>query len=266
MAKAATYCCGRSFMEIVYRVSIADGFHHSNSFRNSSTARWMDLRRCLDGRCRFVWQRLAAHIFALCGPAHAMKNATGGLMSSCKVLYYGSLYADPAGALQNGLPVPAFVRKDSMSDRLAALLCNPMFLLQDQDTQLLDSSAIAWNVLGWFGMFLGVFGWFWDLFRCERIDKFLWTSMKCTHQGSPGYFGKAVLVLANCKHVCTGEIEENRLLKQVLENCLGFLLICSGQTPVMKCWKHLSCYVVWTELPDQAFCKEWKKGLESNGQ
>eukprot|EP00435_Cladocopium_sp_Y103_P024467 s2243_g6.t1 len=67
-------------------------------------------------------------LYALCGAAHAMKNACGQLMSSGRVLFFGRHYADAAGALAHGLPLPAFGRKDAMSDRLCALLCNPLFL------------------------------------------------------------------------------------------------------------------------------------------
>ena len=75
-------------------------------------------------------------LYALCGSAHAMKNACGQLMSSGRVLFFGHYYADASGGLPMGLPLPAFVRKDAMSDRLSALLCNPLFLLRDAEPSL----------------------------------------------------------------------------------------------------------------------------------
>ena len=85
-------------------------------------------------------------LYALCAPAHAMKNAAGQLMSSGRVLFYGEHYADAAGALSNGLPAPAFSRKDAMSDRLCALLCNPMFVLRDADTCCLFSTVFIFQM------------------------------------------------------------------------------------------------------------------------
>ena len=85
-------------------------------------------------------------LYALCGAAHAMKNACGQLMSSGRVLFFGHYYADASGALALGLPLPVFVRKDAMSDRLSSLLCNPLFLLRDADPSLhMFASTISNN-------------------------------------------------------------------------------------------------------------------------
>eukprot|EP00435_Cladocopium_sp_Y103_P041609 s486_g11.t1 len=92
------------------------------------------LMHCLTGTGRAL--------YALCAPAHAMKNAAGQVMSSGRVLFYGEHYADASGALSNGLPMPAFSRKDAMSDRLCALLCNPMFVIRDADTCYLMISYV----------------------------------------------------------------------------------------------------------------------------
>ena len=70
-------------------------------------------------------------IYAMPGPAHAAKNAAGQVCAAGKVLHFGTFAADAAGALSHGLPVPAFARKDAMSDRLCSLLCNPLFLVSD---------------------------------------------------------------------------------------------------------------------------------------
>ena len=40
-------------------------------------------------------------------------------------------WADAAGALSHGLSVPAFARKDAMSDWLCSLLCDSLFLVSD---------------------------------------------------------------------------------------------------------------------------------------
>lgn len=74
-----------------------------------------------------------SYIFALPGPAHACKNSAGQVMSECKLLHFGSYAADCAGALSLDMPIPAFCRKDPMSDRLCSLLSNPFFLVHCDD-------------------------------------------------------------------------------------------------------------------------------------
>lgn len=69
-------------------------------------------------------------VFALAGPAHSTKNAAGQLVSPSKVLYFGRFFSDAAGTLQYSMPVPAFMRKDAMSDRLCSLLSSPLFLVE----------------------------------------------------------------------------------------------------------------------------------------
>ena len=70
-------------------------------------------------------------LYLLPGPAHAVKNAAAQVASESKVLYFGQHMADPTGAVTNGMPIPAYGRKDAMSDRLCSLFSNPLFLLQD---------------------------------------------------------------------------------------------------------------------------------------
>lgn len=69
------------------------------------------------------------YVFALAGPAHSTKNAAGQLVSTSKVLYFGRFFSDAAGTLQNSMPLPAFMRRDAMSDRLCSLLSSPLFLV-----------------------------------------------------------------------------------------------------------------------------------------
>lgn len=69
-------------------------------------------------------------IYCLSGVAHAVKNSAGQTMSETKVLFYGKHFVDSTGALQFSLPVPAYCRKDAMSDRLTSLLSNPYFLIR----------------------------------------------------------------------------------------------------------------------------------------
>ncbi|CAK9022434.1 unnamed protein product [Durusdinium trenchii] len=76
------------------------------------------LPRCPMKICKVKGQPL----FAITGPAHSVKNAASQLMSATKVLYYGNFAADPTPMLEHDLPLPAYVRKDAMSDRFAVLL------------------------------------------------------------------------------------------------------------------------------------------------
>ena len=69
------------------------------------------------------------YIYLMPGVAHALKNANGQLTSELRVLYFGRYWADPSGTLANAMPLPAFSRLDPMSDRLAALLMSPQFLV-----------------------------------------------------------------------------------------------------------------------------------------
>ena len=73
--------------------------------------------------------------FALTAPQHASKNASAQMMSEIRVLFCGRYAVDATGTLQANMPAPAFSRKDPMSDRLNSLLCNPMFMLREQDTK-----------------------------------------------------------------------------------------------------------------------------------
>lgn len=57
----------------------------------------------------FVKGRL---MYGLPAPAHASKNASAQLLSESKVLYFGKYFADPSGALEYNLPIPAYSRKD----------------------------------------------------------------------------------------------------------------------------------------------------------
>lgn len=72
-------------------------------------------------------------LWALPGPAHALKNAAAQLCAEGKVLQFGLYFADASGALSGGLPLPAFTRKDPMSDRLCSLLSNPLYLIKDSE-------------------------------------------------------------------------------------------------------------------------------------
>ena len=68
---------------------------------------------------------------------HCTTDAGRSLYALCgAVLFFGHYFADASGGLALGLPLPAFARKDAMSDRLSALLCNPLFLLRDEDPSL----------------------------------------------------------------------------------------------------------------------------------
>ena len=90
------------------------------------------LPRCPMKICKVKGQPL----FAITGPAHSVKNAASQLMSATKVLYYGNFAADPTPMLEHDLPLPAYVRKDAMSDRLTSLLSNPFFMI---------SSSAPWH-------------------------------------------------------------------------------------------------------------------------
>ena len=76
-------------------------------------------------------------VYAMPGPAHACKNSAAQLSSPGKLLFFGSHAADSSGCLEAGLPLPAFSRKDPMSDRLCSLLSNPMYLIPDEEPCLL---------------------------------------------------------------------------------------------------------------------------------
>lgn len=67
-------------------------------------------------------------LYCMPGPAHATKNSAAQMMSSTKVLYFGSHFADASGTLTKGMALPAFTRRDPMSDRLCSLLSNPWCL------------------------------------------------------------------------------------------------------------------------------------------
>lgn len=73
-------------------------------------------------------------IFALQGPSHALKNGASQVCSESKVVFFGHFMCDFSGALQNDLPLPAYSRKDAMSDRLCSLLSHPLFLIHSDAT------------------------------------------------------------------------------------------------------------------------------------
>lgn len=77
-------------------------------------------------------------LFGMPGMAHALKNSGGQLMSEVRVLTFGVHVADAVGGIECGLPQTAYQRKDPMSDRLSALLANPLFLVED-----------SWKVRQW---------------------------------------------------------------------------------------------------------------------
>ena len=52
-------------------------------------------------------------LYGLPAAAHACKNASAQLLAEGKVLYFGKYWADPTGALEYSLPVPAYSRKDA---------------------------------------------------------------------------------------------------------------------------------------------------------
>lgn len=67
-------------------------------------------------------------LYCMPGPAHATKNSAAQMMSSTKVVYFGTHFADASGTLTKGMALPAFTRRDPMSDRLCSLLSNPWCL------------------------------------------------------------------------------------------------------------------------------------------
>ena len=67
-------------------------------------------------------------IFAMPGVLHVIKNASSQACSPGKVLFFGRYICDAVGLLGAGVPVPAYTRRDPMSDRHNALLNNPFFL------------------------------------------------------------------------------------------------------------------------------------------
>lgn len=74
----------------------------------------------------------AEYIHAMPGSAHALKNSAAQICSPRKVVFFGSFMTDCSGGLAFDLPLPAFSRRDPMSDRLCSLLSNPMFLAEDR--------------------------------------------------------------------------------------------------------------------------------------
>lgn len=74
-------------------------------------------------------------VYAMPGPAHATKNALAQACSEGKVLFYGKYPCDASGTLEFNVPIPAFCRKDAMSDRLCSLLSCPLFLAQTKASQ-----------------------------------------------------------------------------------------------------------------------------------
>ena len=76
------------------------------------------------------------HVYLMPGIAHSLKNANGQLTSELHILYFGRFWADAAPTLANNMPLPAYGRLDPMSDRLAAVLMCPQFLIADPEPWL----------------------------------------------------------------------------------------------------------------------------------
>lgn len=90
------------------------------------------LPRCPIKSCFFDQDQ----IFAMQGPSHALKNTAAQICAEGKVVFFGKFMTDCSGMLANDLPLPAFNRKDGMSDRLTALLSSPMYLIPNEVTLL----------------------------------------------------------------------------------------------------------------------------------
>lgn len=114
-----------------------DGLQWFSRLKHVSLAGVEDWPRCPIKACKLDDQ----WIYAMPATAHSQKNSCGQLQSNIRVLYFGNFFADVSGALANSLPVPAFVRRDTMSDRLAALLCNPLFMVCDRDPWCISISC-----------------------------------------------------------------------------------------------------------------------------
>lgn len=84
------------------------------------------------------------YIFALSGPAHAQKNALAQCLSPIRTVFCGNLWCDMAGTLECSIPLPAFMQLDPMSDRLAALACCPLFMVDPKA----DKIVIPWHSRG----------------------------------------------------------------------------------------------------------------------
>ena len=85
-------------------------------------------------------------MYFLPGTAHACKNAAAQISSSTKIVHFGMHAADASGLLSAGLPLPAYSRKDPMSDRLSSLLANPMYLIGvDQALWLMYIHFFQWR-------------------------------------------------------------------------------------------------------------------------
>ena len=68
-------------------------------------------------------------LYCMPGAAHAAKNSCAQLMAPHKLLHFGAYFADASGTLLNDMPLPAFCRRDPMSDRLASLLACPFYMV-----------------------------------------------------------------------------------------------------------------------------------------
>lgn len=89
------------------------------------------------------------YVYALGGVAHATKNAAGQMQSELRVIYCGDFFVDVAGTLQNNMPLPAFSRLDPMSDKLTALLNNPLFYVdQDIAEASIHRVNVPWQLKG----------------------------------------------------------------------------------------------------------------------
>ena len=71
-------------------------------------------------------------LFVMGATAHCLKNSSAQAMASHRVLMFGKFFCDASPCLRHALPVPAFARKDPMSDRLNALLCSPLFMISQK--------------------------------------------------------------------------------------------------------------------------------------
>ncbi|CAK9074248.1 unnamed protein product, partial [Durusdinium trenchii] len=100
------------------------------------------LPRCPIKSCFFDQDQ----IFAMQGPSHALKNTAAQICAEGKVVFFGKFMTDCSGMLANDLPLPAFNRKDGMSDRLTALLSSPMYLIPNEVLGVaeIDDVCIPW--------------------------------------------------------------------------------------------------------------------------
>lgn len=86
------------------------------------------------------------HLFMLIA-GHAAKNAGGQATSPVRTLHFGLVWTDFTGPRGHGLPAAAFVRADSQSDALQALLSNPFFCVAQVDGPI-EMLQVPWHSRG----------------------------------------------------------------------------------------------------------------------